>query len=73
MRKTLFLARAAACLAALTLFNAPASGAQDGAGPKADAPKAPAAKVDEKAEAVVKRAVEVLGGAAYLDEARKVT
>ena len=67
MRKTLFLAAAPALLAALTLLNVPASRAQDGAKPKAEAPKAQAGKVDEKAEAIVKRAVEVLGGGAYLD------
>ena len=66
MRKTLFLPLAPACLAALTLLTVPNAGAQDGANAKADAPKAPAGKVDEKAEAVVRRAVEVLGGAAYL-------
>ncbi len=67
MRKTLFLARAAACLAAFTLLAVPPAVAQDGAKPRTEAPKAPAGKVDEKAEAVVKHAVEVLGGAAYLD------
>jgi hypothetical protein len=66
MRKTLYLAVASACLAALTLLAVPHAGAQDGAKPKTDAPKAPAGKVDEKAEAIVKRAVELLGGAAYL-------
>jgi hypothetical protein len=66
MRKTLFLALAPACLVALTLLTVPPAGAQDGAKPKADASKAPAAKVDEKADALVRRAVEVLGGAAYL-------
>ena len=65
MRKTLFLF-AAACLAALSLFTPPAARAQDGAKPKTDAPKTSAAKVDEKALAVVARAVEALGGAAYL-------
>ncbi|HEX6184366.1 MAG TPA: hypothetical protein VFZ44_10840 [Pyrinomonadaceae bacterium] len=64
MRKTLFLF-APACLAALSLLTFPASRAQDGAKPKADAPKS-AAKVDEKAQAIVARAVESLGGAAYL-------
>jgi hypothetical protein len=67
MRKTLFLAVAPACLAAFTLLTVPASRAQGGAKPKTEAPKAPAAKVDEKAEAIVKRGVEVLGGAAYMD------
>jgi hypothetical protein len=66
MRKTLFLALAHACLAALTTLNLPAARAQDGAKPKADAPKTSAAKVDEKALAVVSRAVEMMGGAAYL-------
>ena len=67
MRKTLYLARAAACLAAFALLNVPPAGAQDGTKPKTEGPKAAAVKVDEKAEAIVKRAVEVLGGAAYLD------
>ncbi|HEX8502483.1 MAG TPA: hypothetical protein VF659_18015 [Pyrinomonadaceae bacterium] len=65
MRKTLYLF-APACLAALSLFNCPAARAQDGAKPKADAPKARAGKVDEKAQAVLARAVEALGGPAYL-------
>ena len=64
MRKTLLLL-APVCLAAVSLLTLPASRAQDGAKPKADAPKA-AAKVDEKAQAIVARAVETLGGAAYL-------
>jgi hypothetical protein len=63
MRKTLLLF-APACLAALSLFTPPAARTQDGAKPKADAPKA--AKVDEKAQAIVARAIESLGGAAYL-------
>ena len=65
MRKTFHLALAPVCLAALSLFAPPPARTQDGAKPKADAPKA-AAKVDEKAQAVVARAVESLGGAAYL-------
>jgi hypothetical protein len=66
MRKTLYLL-APACLAALSLFTPPAARAQDGARPAPDAPKtAPAAKADEKALAVVARAVEALGGPAYL-------
>ena len=65
MRKTLYLF-APACLAALSLFTLPVSRAQDGAKPKPDAPKIPAAKVDEKALAIVARAVESLGGTAYL-------
>jgi hypothetical protein len=65
MRKTLYLF-APACLAALSLFAPAAARAQDGAKPKADAPKPQAAKVDEKAAAVVARAVEALGGSAYL-------
>ncbi|HWW73859.1 MAG TPA: hypothetical protein VNZ44_00600 [Pyrinomonadaceae bacterium] len=64
MRKTLFLALV---LAALALLTVPDAGAQDGTKPKTDAPKTSTAKVDEKAEAVVKRGVEVLGGAAYMD------
>jgi hypothetical protein len=61
MRKKLYLV-APACLAALSLFTAAPSNsarAQDGAKPQAS-------KVDEKAQAVVARAVEALGGAAYL-------
>lgn len=66
MRKTLYLV-ALACLAAPLLFASHASRAQDGAKPQADAPKTTAAvKVDEKALAVVARAVEALGGATYL-------
>jgi hypothetical protein len=65
MRKTLYLFAPACLVAALSLFTPPAARTQDGAKPKADAPK-PAAKVDEKAQAVVARAVESLGGAAYL-------
>ena len=65
MRKTLYLL-APACLAALLLFSTPAARSQDGAKSRPDAPKAPAAKADEKALAVVSRAVEALGGAAYL-------
>lgn len=66
MRKTLYLV-ALSCLAAPLLFTIPASRAQDGAKPKADESKKPAAaKADEKALAVVARAVEALGGQAYL-------
>jgi hypothetical protein len=66
MRKTLYLF-APVCLAtALSLFTPAAARAQDGAKPKTDAPKAAAAKADEKALAIVARAVEALGGAAYL-------
>ena len=64
MRKKLFLALAPGPLAALLLFT-PAA-AQDGAAPKPGAPKAQPAKADEKAAAVVARAVEALGGPAYL-------
>ena len=72
MRKKLHLV-APACLAALSLFTpAPShpARAQDGAKPaeatKQAAPKSQAATVDEKAQAVVARAVEALGGAAYM-------
>lgn len=67
MRKTLYLA-APSFVAALLLFTSPAARAQDGdAKPKADESKAKAApKVDEKASAVVARAVEAVGGAAFL-------
>jgi hypothetical protein len=65
MRKKLYLL-APLFAAALTLFTAPPSRAQkDDAAPKADAQKA-TPKVDEKAVAVVNRAVEALGGQAYL-------
>lgn len=57
---------ASACLAALPLFTFPSARAQDGAKPQPDAPKAQAAKIDEKALAIVARAVEALGGPAYL-------
>ena len=65
MRKTLYVF-APACLAALSLLSFPAARAQDGVKPKADAPRPQASKVDEKAAAVVARAVETLGGSAYL-------
>jgi hypothetical protein len=65
MRKMFYLFAPACLAAALSLFALPAARAQDGGQPKADAPKA-AAKADEKALAVVARAVEALGGAAYL-------
>jgi hypothetical protein len=67
MRKTLYLA-APSFAAALLLFTPFASPAQEGAAkPKADGPKAEAApKADEKASAVVARAVEAVGGAAFL-------
>jgi hypothetical protein len=67
MRKTLYLF-APSFIAALLLFTAPAPRAQDGAAkPQADASKKPAAvKVDEKALAIVARAVEALGGQSYL-------
>jgi hypothetical protein len=66
MRKTLYLF-APVCLAtALSIFTPAAARAQDGAKPKTDAPKAAASKADEKALAIVARAVEALGGAAYL-------
>ena len=66
MRKTLYLV-APTCLAALSLFTTHAARAQDGGAKQAaDAPKTQAAKIDEKAAAIVARAVEALGGAAYL-------
>ena len=66
MRKTLYLV-ALSCLAAPLLFTSPATRAQDGPQSKADESKKPApAKVDEKALTVVARAVEALGGQAYL-------
>jgi hypothetical protein len=58
MSKTLFPTLARACLCALALFAASqAARAQEKAAPK----------VDEKAEEVIRRAVEALGGRAYLD------
>jgi hypothetical protein len=69
MRKTLYLF-APTFVAALLLFVSPASRAQKDGGeakPQADDAKKPAAvKVDEKALAVVTRAVAALGGPAYL-------
>ena len=67
MRKTLYLL-APSFVAALLLFTSGASRAQDGARPQAGATeqKAPAPKVDEKALAIVARAIEALGGPAYL-------
>jgi len=65
MRKKLYLF-APACLAALSFCTLSAARAQDGGKPRADAPRPQAAKADEKALAVVARAVETLGGSAYL-------
>lgn len=68
VRPYLNLARASVAALLLTL-NAAASNSQDAAGPKPGAPaaKAPAAKPaeDEKALAILSRAVESLGGGAY--------
>lgn len=67
MRKTLYLL-APSFVAALLLFTSTAAHAQDGAAPtpaQADR-KAPAPKADEKALAVVARAVEAMGGPAFL-------
>ena len=72
MRKKLHRDAPAFLAAALSPFTTPPPvRAQEGARPaaetpKAAAPKPQAAKVDEKAQAVVARAVEALGGAAYL-------
>ena len=63
MRKTLYLFAPAFALA-LLLFTPPASRAQKEGG--GDAKPKPAAKADEKSLAVVARAVEALGGQAYL-------
>ncbi|HEX8118362.1 MAG TPA: hypothetical protein VF521_13885 [Pyrinomonadaceae bacterium] len=62
MRKTLYLF-APVLVLALMPFTSPASRAQK---EDAAATRKPAAKVDEKALAVVKRAVEVMGGQAFL-------
>jgi hypothetical protein len=62
MRKTLYLF-APAFVAALLLFTSPSSRAQKEGG---EAKPQAAAKADEKALAVVARAVEALGGTAYL-------
>jgi hypothetical protein len=71
MRKTLRLCFARASLVALALFVATHAYAQDGGSQKTAASpvasKTSTAKVDEKAVAVVARAVEALGGRAYLD------
>lgn len=67
MRKTLYLF-APPLAAALLLFTAPASRAQKDGGaarPQTEAAKAPV-KADEKALAVVARAVEAMGGPAFL-------
>ena len=69
MRKT-FLLIAPTCLAALLYFPAAVARAQDAAKPKtASSTAAPSAKPveDEKALAVLARAVEVMGGRAFLD------
>ena len=66
MRKTLYLF-APSFIAALLLCTNAASRAQDGAAkPQADARKTPVVKVDEKALAIIARAVEALGGPAYM-------
>ena len=73
MRSRLFPILAPSCLAALCLaaffLSAAANAAPQDSKQKAaaDAPKTSAAKTDEKAVAVVERAVEVMGGRAYLD------
>ncbi|HEV3469242.1 MAG TPA: hypothetical protein VG148_07970 [Pyrinomonadaceae bacterium] len=68
MRKTLYQNLARACLLALAV--SPAALAQEPGGSAAAAPpaspKAPAPKADEKAEEIVRRAVETMGGPAYL-------
>ncbi|HEX3560891.1 MAG TPA: hypothetical protein VHU19_16940 [Pyrinomonadaceae bacterium] len=69
VKPSLTLARA--CLAALTLFVAPAiafaRSEKSRAAPVQTAQTKPAPKEDEHAAAVVRRAVEALGGTAYLD------
>ena len=69
MKPSLTLARV--CLAALTLFVAPAiafaRSDKSLAAPAQTAQTKPAPKEDERAAAVVRRAVEALGGTAYLD------
>jgi hypothetical protein len=73
MSKTPFRTPAPACLFALALFALPhAARAQEPAAtarpPAAQtSPQAPAQKIDEKADEVVRRAVEAMGGRAYLD------
>lgn len=69
MRSTLSPALARACLCALALFTLrPAAAAQEtGAARPPEVPKAAAPKTDEKAEEVLRRAVEAMGGRAYLD------
>lgn len=67
MNKTLPPLVARACLAALLLFAlAPSAVSQAGNNAAANAKDAPP-KPDEKAEQVVKRAVEAMGGGAYLN------
>ncbi|HWS52735.1 MAG TPA: hypothetical protein VN228_01300 [Pyrinomonadaceae bacterium] len=70
MSKTLYpsLAAARLCALALLLVSPAASAQEPGARPTpAPAAKASAPKSDEKAEEIVRRAVDALGGAAYLD------
>ena len=75
MRKTLLPTFARACRASLLLFavstlaHAQDAGKQPAtpAPASSSAPKSSAQKIDEKAVAVVERAVESLGGRAYLD------
>jgi hypothetical protein len=68
MRKKLFPNLARACLCALAISAAShAALAQEPAASPAETPKAPAQKIDEKAEEIVRRAVEALGGRAYLE------
>src|SRR5947209_4185380 len=71
MRVKPSLTRARVCLAALTLFAAPAiafsQGDKSRATPAQSDQQKPAPKEDERAAAVVRRAVEALGGGAYLD------
>ncbi len=65
MRSTLSHNLTRACLCALALFTLSAAApAQEAGAP--GAPK-PAPKLDEKAEEVLRRAVEAMGGRAYLD------
>jgi len=66
MRKTFFLALLYASLAVSLLFTTTPGVAQEGGKPASGAPKTSAPKADEKALAVTARAVEALGGPAYV-------
>jgi hypothetical protein len=69
MSKTLYPNPARACLCALALcaFSAPVLPQEPAAAKAREVSQTPAPKADEKAEEVIRRAVEALGGPAYMD------